>query len=116
MYYHIAGMDDIPLAFSDCLGGLLSVVAQGLTLTVTAPKNHKIVDVKTSYPKKVVTPGQVIEVSIEDVYSDEQKDVLCVVEVPAIDVASNKETILEVPRSLATWSRHHFSYFSFSST
>jgi Mg-chelatase subunit ChlD len=95
MYYNIDSLDAIPKAFSDCLGGLLSIVAQKLTLTITAPKNHTLIDVKTGYSKRVTTPGHVIEVSIEDVYSEEQKDVLCVVELPALEKPSEKEVILE---------------------
>eukprot|EP01126_Amoeba_proteus_P051900 TRINITY_DN6231_c0_g1_i12.p1 TRINITY_DN6231_c0_g1~~TRINITY_DN6231_c0_g1_i12.p1 ORF type:complete len:238 (+),score=39.01 TRINITY_DN6231_c0_g1_i12:256-969(+) len=34
VFYHIERANDIPLAFSDCLGGLLSVVAQHVVLTI----------------------------------------------------------------------------------
>jgi len=37
LYYFLEATDDIPTAFADCLGGLLSVVAQNITLELEMP-------------------------------------------------------------------------------
>lgn len=37
MFYQIETAQDIPVAFADCLGGLLSVVAQRVKLTIEVP-------------------------------------------------------------------------------
>lgn len=34
MFYQIDSAEDIPVAFADCLGGLLSVVSQKIKLTI----------------------------------------------------------------------------------
>jgi len=53
MYYHINSPEAIPLAFTDCLGGLLSVVAQNIQLTLEVPKGLQLTEVSTSYKKKI---------------------------------------------------------------
>jgi len=53
MYYHINSPDAIPLAFTDCLGGLLSVVAQNIVLSLEVPKGIQLTEVTTSYKKKL---------------------------------------------------------------
>lgn len=97
MYYHINSLDAIPVAFADCLGGLLSVVAQNLVLTLTAHKDHTIEEVRTVYPKTEKAPKEVAEVRIGDIYSEEQKDILVTVRMPRLQAASTQPTaILEI--------------------
>ncbi len=36
LYYFIEAVDNIPVAFADCLGGLQSVVAQNIKLAISA--------------------------------------------------------------------------------
>lgn len=95
VYYHINSPDSIPLAFTDCLGGLLSVVAQNLTLTVEAAKGTTLVDVQTNFKKTVVTPGSCIKVAIDDIYSEEQKDILCVIKVPKLNAPADKYSLAD---------------------
>lgn len=97
MYYHIDSLDAIPVAFADCLGGLLSVVAQNLVLTLTAHKGHSIEEVRTVYAKTDKEPNEVVEVRIGDIYSEEQKDILVTVHLPKAMAASPQpSTILEI--------------------
>jgi len=96
MYYHIRTPEAIPLAFSDCLGGLLSVVAQHMTINFEAPKNTTLVEVKTNYKKSTLVHGTSVRVTIDDIYSEEEKDILCFVKVPKLQNAKEKDTILDI--------------------
>lgn len=49
MFYYVASEEDISQAFADSLGGLLSVVAQNLDLTVTAAEGVTIKELQVTY-------------------------------------------------------------------
>ncbi|KAL0477708.1 secreted protein with bacterial Ig-like domain [Acrasis kona] len=70
-YYYIKGVDEIASAFSDCLGGLLSVAAQNLKLMVEPCDGVSIKAILTSYNK--ISDN---EVRIGDIYAEEHKDVV----------------------------------------
>jgi hypothetical protein len=72
MYYFIENSSNIPEAFADCLGGLLSVCAQNITLRVEAAENVKINKITTKFPLKTVEDRKVFEVQIGDLQSEEQ--------------------------------------------
>lgn len=80
LYYFLQKEDEIPQSFADCLGGLLSVVAQGIVLKIetvgdtTFKKLHS-----TNY--KLKENGK--DVIIGDLYSEEQRDILFQVELAA---------------------------------
>eukprot|EP01126_Amoeba_proteus_P051899 TRINITY_DN6231_c0_g1_i1.p1 TRINITY_DN6231_c0_g1~~TRINITY_DN6231_c0_g1_i1.p1 ORF type:complete len:421 (-),score=94.61 TRINITY_DN6231_c0_g1_i1:112-1374(-) len=94
VFYQIENPNDIPLAFSDCLGGLLSVVAQHIVLTIKTPEGIKLLEVQTSF-KKVVVSTNVVQIIIEDIYSEEEKDFLCMVMLNASQTVE-REDVLEV--------------------
>ena len=50
-YYYVEGVDDIRNAFGDCLGGVLSVVAQNIELTIEAVNGAKISKVHNELAK-----------------------------------------------------------------
>jgi len=85
LFYQIEEANDIPLAFADCLGGLLSVVAQRVVLRIEAPKHVIITNCQTAYKQTVVETGKVIDIEIDDIYSDERKDMLCTVAIDSVD-------------------------------
>jgi Mg-chelatase subunit ChlD len=82
-YYFVESADDIRSAFGDCLGGLLSVVAQNLVLEL-APLHSKAI-IKQVHHKAAV-PGPVpgtFRVPFADLYGDERRDVLVSFVLPA---------------------------------
>lgn len=81
-YYYVEGVDDIRSAFGDCLGGVLSVVAQNLELTIEAVNGATITKVHHK-SAKAVEPGRIYTVRFADVYGEEQRDVLADVRLPA---------------------------------
>lgn len=50
MYYHINTATEIPLAFADCLGGLLSVVAKNIVLGIEPAPGVVVERVYTTFP------------------------------------------------------------------
>jgi hypothetical protein len=96
--YAIANVEDCALAFASCIGGLLSVVAQDLRLTLqpvlpaAAPQQGggtagagegplpRILQVMTKFPLTELADGGV-EVALKDLYAEERRDILC--ELPA---------------------------------
>jgi len=95
MFYYIDKVEAIPDAFSDCLGGLLSVVAQNIVLSIEASKTASIKSVITNYPIVVESPGAYIKVHIGDLYSEEQKDILALVEIIPLEKAKETDNVVE---------------------
>jgi hypothetical protein len=114
LYYYVETEDKIPDAFTDCLGGLLTVTAQNLHLTLTpceanqyswAPwtnsfdqkrsKYHcKILQVQTAFKHEIDPISGVATVHIPDIYSEEVRDIVFQVEVPILLTSRDPETIL----------------------
>lgn len=85
MYYYVKDEASIAEAFADCLGGLLSVVAQGLTLTALAEPGCIIRKAFTSYEHDITPAASWVKVP--DLYSEEERDFIWEVEVAPVDPA-----------------------------
>jgi len=87
MYYYIPTAEEIPVSFADCLGGLQSVVAQTMFLTVEGGQGVRVL--KSLSTKYRVEGGEVGtregRVKLGDLYSDEERDLVFLVEVPGLD-------------------------------
>lgn len=83
LYYFLEKAETIPEAFADCLGGLVAVVAQNATLLLTPAPGVAISQVHASYKQ---TPGAdgTIELSLGDVYAEEEKDIVLQLSLPAL--------------------------------
>jgi uncharacterized protein YegL len=82
-YYYIQSVDDISTSFADCLGGLVSVVAQNATLLVEGVNGTRIDKVLGHYKVIQMTSSTVIDLG--DLYSQDEKDLLfeiCVAKAP----------------------------------
>jgi len=84
VYYFIKSNKDVPEAFADCLGGLLSVVAQNITLKIEAEVPAKIKNVFTKYPTKEIIASKCYEISLGDIQSEEQRDIVIMMELPSV--------------------------------
>ena len=81
LYYYIKEADSIPTAFADCLGGLISVVAQNAVLELKAGGgSHRLATIVTivgdAYPTTLSEDGAVATVRLGDLYSEDEKNVL----------------------------------------
>jgi hypothetical protein len=80
-YYFVEGVDAIRGAFGDCLGGILSVVAQNLQLTIEA-ENGAVITKVHHKSAQAVDGGRAFRVPFTDLYGDEQRDVLVSLRLP----------------------------------
>lgn len=90
LYYYLANVEAIPLAFADCLGGLVAVVAQNVTLLLTPSPRVSVARVHGSYTVRpaaaqgMLEAEGVLEVSLGDVYAEEAKDLVLQLALPAL--------------------------------
>jgi Mg-chelatase subunit ChlD len=83
-YYFVEGVNAIRGAFGDCLGGILSVVAQNLQLIIEAENGAVITKVhhKSAHAESYFDGGRAFRVPFADLYGDEQRDVLVSLRLP----------------------------------
>ncbi|XP_003383100.1 PREDICTED: uncharacterized protein LOC100635885 [Amphimedon queenslandica] len=84
VYYYIDSAEKIPESFADCLGGLLSVMGQNLTLKLEAGENTSILNVHTNKPTTWKTKGKCCEITMGDLQSEEERDILLELQLPAV--------------------------------
>lgn len=85
MYYYIESNDLISASFGDCLGGLLSVVGQNITLEIDALSDgYAIEEVCIKKPSKIEHGGLKATVELGDLQSEETRDVLLKVKMPSL--------------------------------
>ena len=84
MYYFVKDIDGVSLAFADCLGGLLSVVAQNIKLDVKAINGCEIVSFKTKKEINTIKEKEHYEVEVGDIYAEEERDVLVIIKLPQV--------------------------------
>ena len=75
-YYHVASDERIAHAFGNCIGGLVSVVAQNVTLTLTHGAHATVAKVHGSYPTTVDPATHTTVVELGDLYGEEKKNLL----------------------------------------
>merc|ERR1712137_105962 len=82
MYYYIENEDTIASAFADCIGGLLSVRAQGVELEIGTSADIRLGEVFTPKEVTTVTAGRKIRIALGDLQNGEERDVTFEVELP----------------------------------
>eukprot|EP01112_Ceratiomyxa_fruticulosa_P020009 TRINITY_DN6691_c0_g1_i1.p1 TRINITY_DN6691_c0_g1~~TRINITY_DN6691_c0_g1_i1.p1 ORF type:complete len:326 (-),score=67.55 TRINITY_DN6691_c0_g1_i1:81-1058(-) len=92
MFYFIDKQADIAPAFADCLGGLLSVCAQNIFLTIKALDEVTIQALHSPYKLEILEKTKEYQLKITDLFSEESKDILIDLTLPVL-----KEASLEVP-------------------
>jgi len=82
MYYFIENVDTIAGAFADCMGGLLSVRAQGVELELTTTSTVTLGKVYTTKEVSTVQEGKKVRISLGDLQNGEERDILFEVALP----------------------------------
>eukprot|EP00299_Pterocystis_sp_00344_P019070 c9495_g1_i3.p1 GENE.c9495_g1_i3~~c9495_g1_i3.p1 ORF type:complete len:556 (+),score=155.29 c9495_g1_i3:68-1735(+) len=96
-YYFCETIDSIPLAFADCLGGLMSVVAQNIIVTVTSVSpDITINNIFTNFPIETVTAGKEYSIAVGDLFSEEERDILIDLKLPQVSTASELQPLIDV--------------------
>ncbi|OVA20308.1 zinc finger protein [Macleaya cordata] len=83
-------------AFAQCIGGLLSVVVQDLQVHVQAVHpDLRLGQIKAgSYDTRLINDNRAGFINVGDLYADEERDFLVLVNVPAVGKDSSNETNL----------------------
>jgi Mg-chelatase subunit ChlD len=103
LFYYIDNADSIPESFCDCLGGLLSVAAQNVRLTVRAAEKMRLHKPLTTYAVMEKEQHTEYEITIPDIYSEEEKCILVKVTTPGDDLLLEPENL-----ALASCTVHYF--------
>jgi len=99
IYYFLEKKDDIPKSFADCLGGLLSVVSQNITLTIEMKNDCKIEKSLSSFKTKEVEKYKKLEINLGDLLSEEKRDILFKLKIPKIDKENKNFDVCKVSLS-----------------
>ena len=73
-FYSVKDNSQVASAFGDAIGGILSVVAHNVTLTISVPEEIDLIDVY--HDKKNLISDKVVQVHLGDIYAEETRDVL----------------------------------------
>jgi Mg-chelatase subunit ChlD len=96
VFYYLASADRISEVFADCLGGLLSVVAMNVNLEVISEySGARIVNIHTPFTVREISLGTHSNVSLGQMYSEQSRDVLVDVKLPAIDASDLDAKVLK---------------------
>ncbi|KAK4358727.1 hypothetical protein RND71_020956 [Anisodus tanguticus] len=85
-------------AFAQCIGGLLSVVVQELHVEVECvhPVLHLCSIKAGSYNSNLTSDNRRGNIQVGDLYADEERDFLVMIDIPADDRSSNDMTLVKV--------------------
>lgn len=81
-YYFIGDPEDIPAAFADALGGILSVAAQNIVLRITPVNRARIKQLRSGLQSSI--EGNAHVVRMPDIYAEESKDLVVTFELPSM--------------------------------
>lgn len=88
LYYFLADEEKIAESFADCLGGLVSVVAQNIQLTVkplSGVNGVRLLGSGLRNTQRTLPDGtEVLDVNVGDLCSEEVRNILCEFYLPAI--------------------------------
>ena len=97
MYYYVENEENIASAFGDCIGGLLSVAAQNLQMKLKTEDGVKIKKVlgsttkaNKSQVKDIEVNSNVFEKEMGDIYSEEERNLVFLLEVSKVEQASEQ--------------------------
>ncbi|XP_065663790.1 uncharacterized protein LOC136085890 [Hydra vulgaris] len=94
MYYFIENVDKIAEAFGQCLGGLLSTVAQGIQLEIMTENRVSIKKVHSNQPTE--KQGSSIKINMGDLQSEESRDVVLELSVDPLGSPTDCQTLFNV--------------------
>jgi len=93
LYYFIENADSIPESFADCIGGLMSVVAQNVSLTVEPLNNVPLKKAHTHYETSI--QNGVTTIRLGDLYSEESRNVVCQITLPNVPAETERFEVLK---------------------
>ena len=110
MYYFVQNRDQIPEMFVNCLGGLLSVLAQLVKLTIQPLNSSRIVELLSDY-KYVIGENGSWTLNMNDVFSEEHRDILFKIESPS-GSEDRDLTVVQITLSYFNVASNQFNTFN----
>ncbi len=74
----------IPESFADCLGGLLSVVGQNLSLKLELQGGNSVAEVHANRAINWTTPDKTCDIAMGDLQSEEERDIVMELKLPTM--------------------------------
>lgn len=102
VYYFVGKSQDVPTAYGDALGGLLSVVAKNVRVTVTATRGAVVRAVRAggritaSAPAAGAGAAAPTVVTFNDIFAEETREILLQLQLPAAQAAAAGGPVAEV--------------------
>lgn len=97
MYAFIETTDSIADTFAECLGGLVSMIGQDLKVKIQALNNVEINEcLSKGLPLTVTQPRKIHTVSIKDLQSEERRDLVFELKLPALGAAKESDPIVQL--------------------
>lgn len=87
MYYFVQNAQHINTAFGDCLGGLLTVVARDVVLSLHPSKGVSINKLMCQFSHRQFPDGHV-EITIGELYAEERRNIPFQLEIPQLSAAA----------------------------
>ncbi|XP_064400224.1 uncharacterized protein LOC135346514 [Halichondria panicea] len=84
VYYYIDSNEKIPESFADCLGGLLSVVGQNLSLKLELQGGNSVAEVHANRAINWTTPDKTCDIAMGDLQSEEERDIVMELKLPTM--------------------------------
>ena len=85
LFYYIKSTDQIPEIFTNCLGGLLSTIAQNISISIRTLNGAVIKEILSKNTPKLSDGNKQGTVSMGDMQSEEDKDILVELDLPTAD-------------------------------
>ena len=85
LFYCIQTVDQIPRIFAICLGGLLSTIAQNISISIQTLSGATINGILSKNTPKLSNDKKQATVSMEDMQSGEEKDILVDLDLSLVD-------------------------------
>ena len=99
VYYFIDSTEKIAECFADCLGGLLSVVGQNMTLTIEAQPHCTLGTVHYKNKPQMEPDNKKCVVSLGDLQSEEERDIIIPINLEALDTECMAQPLIKVTLS-----------------
>eukprot|EP01147_Barroeca_monosierra_P010933 gene10933-3007_t len=91
MYYFIEGDESIAEAFGDCLGGLLSVVAQNISVQINTENNATIEALLMDVNHTFSPDRKQLSITLADIQAEEERDIVLKLRIPSLPEEDKNE-------------------------
>ncbi|KAH3743758.1 ring zinc finger and vwf domain family protein [Pelomyxa schiedti] len=96
VFYYVEAEPRIVESFANCLGGLLSVCAQNVTLRFDAINGSQIQKILTGFEVREITPNTSYELALADIQAEEHRDILVSLKIPAMLEPTEQHQLLSI--------------------